>query len=208
MALILSLGVGLVMFGGSILLQTRIVAAQGGVRIPFFAGDTDAASAPAAAPEPPGVGVSYEAPVRLVIPAIGVDANIQSVGRWWRDPSEIGIPTNFTDVAWYSGGPLPGEPGSAVIDGHYDGKDVQQAVFYNLGKLKKGDTVEVVNKNGTTLQFAVVAVKLYDYNATTTEIFDSDPSKTRLNLITCGGDWIKSQEQYNQRVVVFTELED
>ena len=55
-------------------------------------------------------------------------------------------------------------------------------------------------------KFKVVEVKLYDYNATTTDIFNSDTSQARLNLITCGGSWDKTQGIYNKRVVVFTEL--
>jgi LPXTG-site transpeptidase (sortase) family protein len=154
-------------------------------------------------------GSSFEAPgkpVRLLIPSIGVDAAIQSVGLSWKGNGEMGIPTNFTDVAWYNEGPLPGMPGSAVIDGHLDGKKVQEAVFYNLDNLKPGDLVEVIDQNGKTLQFSVVDTKIYDYNAPTNDIFYSDALKARLNLITCAGDWIKSQKLYNKRIVVFTEL--
>jgi LPXTG-site transpeptidase (sortase) family protein len=118
----------------------------------------------------------------------------------------MSIPTNFTDVAWYNGGPRPGMPGSAVIDGHLDGQYVQRAVFYNLQNLKVGDAVKVVDASGTTFTFQVVASKAYAYNASTTDIFSNDTSKARLNLITCTGDWIKSQKLYNQRIVVFTEL--
>ena len=198
-AVVLSLGVGILTFGASAFIQAR-----GAVTVapaPPITTTTTAA--------PLGAGVSYEAsgmPVRLIIPAIGVDANIQSVGMWWRVPTDMGIPTNLTDVGWYNLGPRPGEPGSAVIDGHLDGATVKQAVFYNLGKLQPGDSVEVVESGGKTLQFKVVATKLYDYNAPTTDIFNSDTSKARLNLITCAGDWIKGQGQYNQRIVVFTEL--
>ncbi len=118
----------------------------------------------------------------------------------------MGIPTNFTDVAWYNGGPLPGMPGSAVIDGHLDGRYVKEAVFYKLGDLKPGDLVEVVDARGQTWQFRVVGSKIYSYNATTTsDIFSGDASKARLNLITCAGDWLKSQKLYNDRIVVFTE---
>ena len=195
----LSLGVGIVTFGASAFIQAHGMVAVAPVT----------PSAVATTTAPLGAGVSYEAPgmpVRLIIPAIGVDANIQSVGMWWRVPTDMGIPTNLTDVGWYNLGPRPGEPGSAVIDGHLDGAAVAQAVFYNLGKLQPGDMVEVVDAGGKTLQFKVVATKLFDYNATTTDIFNSDTSKVRLNLITCAGDWIKGQGQYNQRVVVFTEL--
>jgi len=156
-----------------------------------------------------GVGGSFEKPdqpVRLIIPSIGVDANIQKVGLAWQGNGQMGIPTNFTDVAWYKDGTLPGMPGSAVIDGHLDGKDVAEAVFYDLDKLQKGDIVEVVDASGRKLKFIVVETKSYDRNADTTEIFSGDASSSRLNLITCSGDWIANEKSYNDRIVVFTEL--
>lgn len=145
-------------------------------------------------------------PVRLVIPAIGVDASVQSVGLFWDGDGAMGIPTNFTDVAWYNGGPMPGAPGNAVIDGHLDGKNVKEAVFYNLGNVKMGDLVDVIEASGTIAQFKVTRVELYPYDASTTNIFSSDTATAHLNLITCAGDWIPNQKIYNQRVVVFTDL--
>ena len=196
--ILLSLSVGLLVAGLSVFLQTREATVQA------FSAATHVPIATASAPA--GLGASFNGPSRLIIPSIGVDAHIQSVGLFWNGDGTMSIPTNFTDVGWYNGGPLPGEPGSAVIDGHLDGKDVKEAVFYNLGKLTPGDLVEVENGNGTMLKFTVVAVKTYDYNATTTDIFSSDTGTSRLNLITCAGSWDKAQGLYNKRVVVFTEL--
>ena len=199
----LVLGVGLLTAGLSLFLQTS------GFTVQAFlpGGQTPATTTEVSAP--PGSGSSYTvpgAPARLRIPAIGVDANVQSVGLSWKGTGDMGIPTNFTDVAWYNGGPAPGAPGSAVINGHLDGKEVPQAVFYNLGKLKPGDLVEVEDKKGMLLQFRVVETKLYDYDAPTAEIFAGDASKTRLNLITCTGDWLTTEKLYSKRIVVFTEL--
>jgi hypothetical protein len=161
------------------------------------------------APATVGLGSSYNGsldPARLVIPAIGVNAAVQSVGLFWNGDGEMSIPTNFTDVAWYNGGPRPGMPGSAVIDGHLDGHDVKEAVFYKLGDLKPGDLVEVIDGKGNLFTFSVVRLVDYDYNASTSDIFSSDTSKARLNLITCAGDWLPGQKSYSQRIVVFTEL--
>ena len=198
-AILVSFGVGLLAAGLSVFLQTQ------GVTVSALSTVLPVVAVPA----PVGSASAYQIPgkpARLVIPAIGVDANVQSVGLYWRGDGTLGIPTNFTDVAWYNGGPKPGEPGSAVIDGHFDGRNVKEAVFYNLGSLKTGDLVEVVDTTGKTFDFKVVDVKTYDYNAPTTDIFSTDTSSARLNLITCAGDWDKSQETYNKRVVVFTEL--
>jgi len=163
----------------------------------------------AAASAAVGLGSSFEVPalpVRLIIPAIGVDAAIQSVGLFWNGDGTMSIPTNFTDVAWYNGGPIPGAPGSAVIDGHLDGRNVRKAVFYNLGNLKPGDLVEVLDASGTPWRFQVTRLAAYAYNASTSDIFSGDTSIARLNLITCAGDWIKNKKLYNERMVVFTEL--
>lgn len=198
-ATFLLLGAGLLVAGLSVLAQTE-----------HLNGRSFVVEVPRAA-EPTSVilGTSFEMPgqpARLLIPAIGVDAVIQSVGLSAKGDGSMGIPTNFTDVAWYNKGPLPGVPGSAVIAGHLDGRKVPRAVFYDLGKLVVGDLMEVVDQAGKTIQFRVVATKTYDYNASSTEVFLGDHLKIRLNLITCAGDWIKDKKSYDERIVVFTEL--
>ncbi len=199
-AVLLSLGVGLLAAGLSIFTQVRVETMQGSAEDPK---PVIAASAVA------GLGSSFDAPgvpARLIIPAIGVDAAVQSVGLAWQGNGEMGIPTNFTDTGWYNLGPRPGMPGNAVIDGHLDGRNVPRAVFYRLGNLKPGDLVEVRDKQGNLLKFRVVAVTLYDYNSDTAAIFNGDSSRARLNLITCAGDWMKTKKLYSQRVVVSAEL--
>ena len=197
-AVLLSIGVGLLVAGLSMVIQTNRITAQTYTQEPA-ATSTAAQSSGTSFAQP-------AAPARLSIPAIGVDAKIQSVGLSWRGDGTMGIPTNLTDVAWYNGGPKPGMPGIAVIDGHVDGKNVKEAVFYNLGKLKPGDTVKVVDKKGNTLQFRVIGSKTYDYDAPTGDIFTGDSTKSLLNLITCSGDWDKEKKLYRQRVVVTAEL--
>ncbi len=199
-AILLFFGVGLLAAGLSIFLQARSETMGFLKDVPKPVTATRAVV---------GLGSSFEVPappVKLLIPAIGVDAAVESVGLSRTGNGDMGIPTNFTDVAWYNGGPVPGMPGSAVIDGHLDGRNVRKAVFHDLGSLKSGDLVEVVDRAGKTLQFQVVRLVTYDYNASTSDIFSGDTSKARLNLITCAGDWMKSQKLYNKRIVVFTEL--
>ena len=202
-AVLLSIGVGLLVAGLSMFIQTSRITAQTYIQEPVIQETVSTSTAPQ------GIGTSFAQPAaaaRLVIPAIGVDANIQSVGLSWRGDGTMGIPTNFTDVAWYNQGPKPGMPGIAVISGHVDGKDVQKAVFYDLEKLKLGDLVEVIDKKGTVLQFSVVESRTYNYDSPTADIFIGDSAKARINLITCSGDWNKEKKLYNQRIVVTAEL--
>lgn len=145
-------------------------------------------------------------PLRLSIPSIGVDASIQKVGLVSSKSQEMGVPTNFTDVGWYTGGVRPGEVGSAVIVGHRSGKHIPKAVFFNIQKLAVDDEVVVQGENNTTFVFKVVAVKTYNHDDVTRDIFSSSDGKAHLNLITCAGDWIKAEALFNKRTVVFTDL--
>jgi sortase (surface protein transpeptidase) len=213
-ATLLFLSVGLLTVSLSVFFQTRSQAIQNTApsvsatpaALAASAGDPNSVTA---VPVVVGLGSSFAVPgkpARLIIPAINVNAAIQSVGLFWNGDGTMSIPTNFTDVAWYNGGPIPGMPGNAVIDGHLDGRNVKEAVFYALGDLKPGDLVEVVDTKGVILKFQVVRLANYNYDASTTDIFYGDASKARLNLITCAGNWVKGKGLYNERVVVFTEL--
>ncbi len=147
-----------------------------------------------------------ELPIRLMIPAINVDAEVQYVGLAQNGTGEMDVPTNFTDVGWYQDGVRPGMQGSAVIAGHFNGKEVPQAVFYDLHTLEIGDEVVVTSAGRIEDIFQVVKIKTYAYDDVTTDIFESTDGKKRLNLITCGGEWLPEEKLYNKRTVVFTEL--
>jgi LPXTG-site transpeptidase (sortase) family protein len=147
-----------------------------------------------------------ELPVRLVIPAINVDAKVQHVGQVPNGNGEMDVPSNFTDVAWYQDGVRPGMKGSAVIAGHFNGKDTPEAVFYDLHTLEIGDEVVIMSENRIEDIYQVVKIDTYNYDDPTAEVFASSDGKARLNLITCGGDWLSEEELYDKRTVVFTEL--
>lgn len=180
--------------GMSISLALRFVHAASPGPAPAAAVDARASSQPPSVPE------------RLVIPAIGVNAAVEPVGLAKSGNGAMGVPSNFTNVAWYSGGPLPGAAGDAVIDGHLDGRTVPRAVFYRLAELAPGDTVLVEERAGHVLRFTVTKVAYYPYNASTQEIFTGDATGAHLNLITCAGDWMPAKHLYDERVVVFTTL--
>lgn len=147
-----------------------------------------------------------ELPVRLVIPTLGVDATVQYVGLAADGSGEMAVPSNFTDVGWYEPGVRPGMKGSAVITGHLNGRDEPEAVFFDLHTLDVGDEIVIMSAERIEDIFVVVAVKVFDYDAPTDEVFVSRDGKARLNLITCGGEWLVDEGVYNRRTVVFAEL--
>lgn len=145
-------------------------------------------------------------PARLLIPAIAVDAAVQYVGLESDGSGAMAVPSNFTDVGWYKHGVRPGTQGSAVIAGHYNGKDIPEAVFYDLDALRIGDEVTIMNASNTIERsFRVVKIASYEYDVPTTDVFISNDGRERLNLITCGGRWLAEVNRYDTRTVVFTE---
>jgi len=148
-------------------------------------------------------GVKPPLPVRLKIPAIGVDAAVEYVGL--TSDGAVGVPNNPADAAWFNLGPSPGENGSAVIVGHYGGK--KASVFDNLYKLRKGDRLYIEDEFGTTTTFVVRETRRYDPEADASYVFGSSDEKSHLNLITCEGDWDKVSKSYSERLVVFTDKE-
>ena len=144
-------------------------------------------------------------PVRLKIPKLNINANIQYVGL--NSSGALGVPGGAAfraDVAWYKAGPRPGEYGTAVIDGHSGRNPGPATVFDNLQKLQKGDTLLVQDGKGKSLTFVVREGRIYSPNANAPEVFSS-VNGTHLNLITCI--WNASAKAFTKRFVVFADLQ-
>lgn len=141
-------------------------------------------------------------PVRLQIPAINVDTAIEYTGL--TKTGDMTAPTGVNNAGWYKYGAIPGETGSAVMDGHVVGSKGEPAIFFHLNKLKPGDQLLVVDAKGQTVTFVVREVRTYSEKEQHDSVFNST-SGTHLNLITCAGDWDSSQRRYLGRFVVFAD---
>lgn len=150
-------------------------------------------------------GIPQGLPVRLKIPAIGVDSTIEDA--FITNDGRMDVPAGTINVAWYALGPHPGMEGSAVIGGHYGIYEANKgpAVFYNLDKLNVGNKVYIEDDTGDTLAFVVRSIKSFDRNADATTVFTSSDGLSHLNLITCEGTWNRVNDSYPNRLVVFTD---
>jgi len=150
-----------------------------------------------------GITENKELPQKLEIPKLGIKTRIQHIGL---DANQkMKVPSNNTDVAWFDLGPKPGEIGSAVIVGHLDTKSSRPAVFWNLHKLKAGDDIFVIDGNNNKKRFQVVSSEKYETGIAPMEKIFGANDGAYLNLITCGGVWDKTKNNYTERFVVFTE---
>lgn len=140
-------------------------------------------------------------PIRLIIPTININADIQHLGV--TQAGEMEVPNNNIDVGWFGLGPRPGERGSAVIAGHFNGKNGKAGVFANLDKLKMGDKLFVKDDKGKIITFVVRESRTYDPGYAN-DVFNSNDG-THLNLITCDGVWDETKNSYSKRLVVFSD---
>jgi len=140
------------------------------------------------------------APLRLQVPAIGVDSPLSSLGV---DPTGALLPpADFRRAGWFGAGAVPGEIGPAVIAGHVDSYR-GPAVFFRLDELSPGDEVLVQRADGTTARFTVSRVGRYPKSAfPTAEVYGPTPD-AQLRLITCGGAFDRSRRSYVDNVVVY-----
>jgi len=146
------------------------------------------------------VGEPY--PVSLSIPAIGVQTTLMTLGL--TSTGALAVPTNTTQAGWFTGSPVPGNPGPSILAGHVD-STAGPAVFYKLSDLKPGDTIAVVLSDQSTVRFVVTMVESYAKTAfPTTSVYGPVPD-AELRVITCGGAF--SAGHYLNNVVVYATLE-
>jgi len=126
-------------------------------------------------------------PVRLEIPAIGVNTGVVPIGLRADGGLDAPPPLGDAPAAWYRGSPSPGERGSALIAGHAGAADGAPAVFFRLRLLRPGDRIAVRRADHAVARFAVVGVGLYPTAALPADQAYGPPDQPTLTLITVGG---------------------
>jgi sortase (surface protein transpeptidase) len=142
-------------------------------------------------------------PVRLRIPAIGVDTTTMDLGL--HSDGTLEVPPDGTSAGWYTGSPTPGELGPSVLAAHVDWKG-ERGVFSDLGQVESGDEVTVYREDGRVARFSVVRVEQYSKDGFPTGDVYGDVGSPQLRLITCGGDFDDEARSYRDNVVVYAEL--
>jgi sortase (surface protein transpeptidase) len=147
--------------------------------------------------------MSRSVPVSLTIPAIGVNAQVISLGL--DADGGVAVPPLSEPflASWFDRGPAPGQAGSAVLLGHVDAAGVGPAVFYRLGDLAPGDLITVTRRDGRTAIFRVTSVGLYSENAFPAGRVYADTGTPTLRLITCGGAFDWTTHLYLDRTIVW-----
>lgn len=142
-------------------------------------------------------------PSRIIIPDIGVDAQIESLGL--TADNAVDVPKSLWTTAWFNQSSKPGSPGPAMIVGHYSAYG--KAVFANLKKLNPGQKIIVTDDKAQ--QFTFIVKQKRDWpqaEVPMAELLGNRTSKPRLEIITCGGGYIKASRDFTNRTVITAEI--
>ena len=139
-------------------------------------------------------------PVRVTVPSAGISARVVPVGLT-RDRA-LQVPSDTHVAGWWKGGPRPGQPGPAVIDGHVDTVS-GPAVFYALRVVRRGDLVVVRRADGGATRFSVQRVARYRKARFPTAAVYGLTRRPTLRLITCSGAFDRSTGHYVDNTVVY-----
>ncbi len=149
------------------------------------------------------LAVGASTPIRLQIPAIGVDSDLIDLGL--EPDGTLQVPPTGFPAGWYTGAPTPGELGPAIIAGHVDWGG-QPGVFFDLQDLTSGDEITVLRQDGSTARFRVDRVDRFAKDQFPTQQVYADLDHAGLRLITCGGEFDRQTRSYEDNLVAFATL--
>ncbi|MCZ2813214.1 class F sortase [Modestobacter sp. VKM Ac-2979] len=151
----------------------------------------------------PTVAAPVPAPVRLSLPARGVDAPLDPVGV--SPDGQMELPEDVDRVGWYRFGPAPGDDGSAVLAGHVDDREQGLGALAPLRSAEVGDVVVVTGANGEETRWQVVSRELITKQVLPLDTIFGRDGPPRLVLVTCGGPFMPEIRSYRDNVVVVAE---
>jgi hypothetical protein len=139
-------------------------------------------------------------PVRIRIPAIAVDRSVvelpltydERTRTWTRDIQKLLRSRGKDLVGHWGGSAYPGQEGNTILVGHNYGYGYN-AVFVNLGRLKPGHEVRVVDSAGQTHLYRVKTVARVPWRRKDSaelaqhQVYLATGGPERLTLASCGG---------------------
>ncbi|GAA2995221.1 class F sortase [Streptosporangium longisporum] len=170
---------------------------------PYFKGPATAPPPQPTVPAAPPMQPS--SPVRLVIPKLGVNAPVRSVGLDRKGAIEVPPVGNPNLVGWYRSGPTPGEAGPAIMLGHKDTRS-GSAVFSRLDEIRNGDVIEVHRKDGIIAVYTVGGLEQAEKSVFPTQRVYGESPVPRLHLITCGGVYDRATGHYTDNVIAYATM--
>jgi len=131
---------------------------------------------------PPGEMQIAELPVRMRIPALSLDYEIQATGA--DKNGTMLVAPGIEVISWFDRSAIPGNEGNAIFGGHNSWSGVRSKI-YTLDKLEIGETMEIDYEDGTCLTFFLESVFVYALKTAPSDLIMDTAGDARLTLITC-----------------------
>lgn len=149
----------------------------------------------------PGPGAPVAAARRLLIPRLGVRAQVDPVGVGADGQTEI--PQDDKRVGWYRFSPEPGAgQGSAVIVGHIDARSQGLGVLAALSRVGEGDHVVIELADGSAVRYAITSRRTVAKSALAASGAFRLDGPPVLTMITCAGPYRRDHGGYQNNLVV------
>ncbi|MDP9326316.1 MAG: class F sortase [Candidatus Dormibacteraeota bacterium] len=190
------LALAVVAMGGSAAFVPAAAAAQPVASAPGWAPEVNAGRA---APRPPKLALPKGAIGRLTIDSIGVDAVARPVGL--TAAGAMDVTSNIWEVGVFDQSVQPGQPGSAVVEGHLDWY-TGPAVFWNLHRVGTGAEIDFTSADAVVHRFTVTRARNIPYNSAIPDDLTARTGTPTITLITCSGAWISSAHSYSTRLLL------
>ena len=161
---------------------------------------------PSATPSPsPTPRVMGEVPVRVRIPALEVDAEIQDTGV--EESGRMEVVASAFIISWLRDSAIPGNDGNSILAGHnrWAGQDGH---LIDMDTLTVGDALEIEYADGEKRTFLLESVFIYALKtAPTAEIMDAG-GPARITVITCKGPYNASWGTSENRIIATFKAEE
>jgi LPXTG-site transpeptidase (sortase) family protein len=145
-------------------------------------------------------------PKYIELPTIGAEGFVQKVGV--DQNKQVAVPSNIHFAGWYVSSAKPGQTGLSIIDGHVTGR-YHDAVFKDLTKLKVGDIFQIELGSGEVKKYRVIGIQSVMVDQANSLLFSQDAKvSSQLNLITCTGDFDITNQLFNKRLIVYSQLDN
>ncbi|MGW1145051.1 class F sortase [Streptomyces sp. NPDC002454] len=125
-------------------------------------------------------------PTRVLVPSLGISSGLMPLGLNRDGTVEVPPADRGMTAGWYTGRPVPGAPGPAVIIGHNTTRR-GPAVFERLKDIREGARITVRTTAGKDVHFRVTARETVRKRSFPTEKVYGDTPERALRLITCDG---------------------
>ena len=151
-------------------------------------------------------GEIFVAPVRLRIPSLNLDYEIQGTGADQAGTMQV-VPS-ISVISWYKQSAIPGNAGNTILAGHNTWRG-ERSPLYTMDELPIGSEMAIEYEDGSVLYFMLESVFVYKLKTAPVDKILDLSGDARVTLITCKPPFnLVTGTSDNRIVAVFKEERD